>query len=95
MSDLTRRQAFSLAALAGGAAVAGGGGACCWAANRRRIGPCLRLAPGDRVDLTVRNDVTVPINTHFHEDMGMMSVFRIVAKGGGGDGSGGGHEHGQ
>ena len=112
MSDLTRRQALSLAALAGGSAVAGGsvllgsgsaqaatrdtlprlpvlrarGGVLkgsldastgaapidgtltsgLWTYNGSFVGPCLRLAPGDRMDLTVRNDVTVPINTHFH-----------------------------
>lgn len=112
MSDLTRRQALSLAALAGGVAVSGGsvllGSGSAQAATRDTlprlpvlrargrvlkasleastgaapidgtmtsglwtyagsfVGPCLRLAPGDRMDLTVRNDVTVPINTHFH-----------------------------
>ena len=37
-----------------------------WTYGGAFVGPCLRLAPGDRMDLTVRNGVTVPINTHFH-----------------------------
>jgi len=37
-----------------------------WTYDGSYVGPCLRLAQGDRVDLTVRNGVPVPINTHFH-----------------------------
>lgn len=37
-----------------------------WTYDGSFVGPCLRLSPGDRMDLTVRNGVTVPINTHFH-----------------------------
>lgn len=37
-----------------------------WTYDGRFIGPCLRLDPGDRLELTVRNRTPVPINTHFH-----------------------------
>lgn len=30
------------------------------------VGPCLWVSPGDCVNLTIRNCLTVPINTHFH-----------------------------
>jgi hypothetical protein len=30
------------------------------------VGRCLRVSPGDRVDLTILNCLTAPINTHFH-----------------------------
>ena len=37
-----------------------------WTYDSSFVGPCLRLSPGDRMDLTVHNGVPVPINTHFH-----------------------------
>ena len=37
-----------------------------WTYNGRFEGTCLRLNPGDRLELTVRNRTPVPINTHFH-----------------------------
>jgi FtsP/CotA-like multicopper oxidase with cupredoxin domain len=58
------RAAF--AAAAGPAPIDGTRTAGLWTYDGSFVGPCLRVAPGDRVDLTVRNRVSVPINTHFH-----------------------------
>ena len=111
MTDLTRRDALALSALAGGAALLGGRAASAaeldsaagdtlptipvvrsrhgilratfdatprpamlngqltkglWTYDGNIVGPCLVVAPGDRIELTVRNRVSVPINTHFH-----------------------------
>ena len=56
----------ALTASAGSAPIDGTMTAGLWTYGGSFVGPCLRLAPGDRMDLTVRNGVTVPINTHFH-----------------------------
>ena len=56
----------SFAAAAGSAPIDGAMTSGLWTYDGSFVGPCLRLAPGDRMDLTVRNDVSVPINTHFH-----------------------------
>jgi FtsP/CotA-like multicopper oxidase with cupredoxin domain len=37
-----------------------------WTYNGLFSGPCLRVAPGDRVDITIKNNITVPINIHYH-----------------------------
>ena len=37
-----------------------------WTYNGQFPGPCLVVAPGDRLDLTVRNETPVPVNTHYH-----------------------------
>ncbi|MEY4170387.1 MAG: hypothetical protein RLZ94_1460 [Actinomycetota bacterium] len=58
------RAAF--AASAGPAPIDGTMTAGLWTYDGSFVGPCLRVSPGDRVDLTIRNRVTVPINTHFH-----------------------------
>ncbi len=37
-----------------------------WTYNGLFSGPCLRAAPGDRIDITIRNEVSVPVNIHYH-----------------------------
>ncbi|MFM9134155.1 MAG: multicopper oxidase family protein [bacterium] len=37
-----------------------------WTYNGHFPGPCLVVSPGDRLDLTVRNETPVPVNTHYH-----------------------------
>ncbi|MGI9196156.1 MAG: multicopper oxidase family protein [Candidatus Nanopelagicales bacterium] len=37
-----------------------------WTYSGRFVGPCLRVSPGDKLELTVRNQTPVPVNTHFH-----------------------------
>ena len=37
-----------------------------WTYNGFFSGPCLQVKPGDCVDITIKNNITVPINTHFH-----------------------------
>ena len=37
-----------------------------WTYNGLFSGPCLLVKPGDRVDITIKNNITVPINIHYH-----------------------------
>jgi FtsP/CotA-like multicopper oxidase with cupredoxin domain len=37
-----------------------------WTYNGLFSGPCLLVKPGDRVDITIQNNITLPINIHYH-----------------------------
>jgi len=37
-----------------------------WTYNGLFGGPCLLVKPGDRVDITIINNITLPINIHYH-----------------------------
>ena len=56
----------TLTAKTGAAMIAGTSTQGLWTYNGLFVGPCLRVNPGDRLELTVRNQTPVPINTHFH-----------------------------
>ena len=64
MQDGARR--FELVAQAGKSSIVDAGSTMTWGINGSFLGPTLRVRRGDRVEMTVRNDLGEPTTLHWH-----------------------------